>query len=98
MDSIQSQKPAKKFCPDCHRAPLTEHYNFWSCPDCGGELWDGQWYAGKKDQEVKIYISDFMQPVHVIPPKKRRSGKSGRRRKRQYRPRPSKAPWLNDYF
>lgn len=89
-------KPVKKFCPDCHRVPLTEHNNFWSCPDCGGELWDGLWFAGRKDQEIKIYIADLMQPVWVSRAKKHRSSKSGRRRKKQQKNRPGRS-WLDSY-
>lgn len=91
-------KPIKKYCPTCRRVPLIRHKHFWACPDCGGELWDGSWIPGG---EVKISIPELMQGSSLgssIPvAKRRRSSRSGRRRKKPIKRLPVRH-WLDNYY
>lgn len=87
----KNNKPQKRYCPDCRRVPLVKHRSFWSCPTCGGELWDGVWVPGGRDEDVTI-ASLMMQPIMI----KRRSSRSGRRRKKPLRRQPVRH-WLDSY-
>lgn len=86
-------KPIKKYCPDCRRVPLTRHKHFWSCPTCGGELWDGNWIPGMEGV-INISIPELMQGD--IPIKRRRTIRSGRRRRKPVKK--SLRHWLDDYY
>lgn len=86
----------KRWCPDCRRVPLVRHRVFWSCPTCGGEMWEGNWIPGFRDEDVNIIglmQGDWQHSITI----KRRSSRSGRRRKKPVKRQPVRN-WLDSYY